>query len=399
MRTSYLVIFLLIPIFSFAQSFNINQGSVKKPGYFTKIEYQNVKEKLIVNAQIRKKTYRFILDTGAPTMISKAVFEELGLTVIQSLPIRDANGRPDSLMVANLSEISLGGVEFNDVPALVSRDQMIFDCFKVDGFIGSNLLRNSILSISSKDHQITLTDQIELLKPNKKQSADLVLNKAQRSPYINIKIKKSKSASAMVLFDSGMEGLYDVALKHYELLAKENIFTVLAKSNGSSTISLNGVGSDTLQYRLLLPELNINGTLLKNVISHTTASENSRVGAQLLQYGIVTLDYLNKKFYFEAFENDVDVFKALYPLAVTIKDNKLVAGIIWDPKLMDKIKTNDQILKVDGKDVSKINTCEFITGNSIFEGRDKVILTIKNSQGEIEQLEVKRSNFQDIKAQ
>lgn len=386
------IFFLIIFFFPFLcraqQTFTMNQGIVKLPGYYTEIGYENVRDKIIIKAVIGKKTYRFIVDTGAPTMITQTVFDELKLAVLKKLEINDANGSADSLIVTNISEIKLGDVMVNDIPALVAKDPLIFNCHKVDGFIGSNLLRNSIISFSSKDHKLILTDQVEKLSLNKKQSADLILNKAQSSPFIDIKLTGSKSGTLKVLFDSGMEGLLDISLKHYAILEKKNIFTLIGRAMGNSTLGVNGIGRDTSQYRLNVKAMNINGALLKNVTMQTTASDNSRIGSELLHYGTLTLDYINKLLYFNPYTDNIDIAKKVFPISVTIKDKKLIVALIWDENLQKELSVDDQILFVDDKDYSNIDPCEFIVGNSIFEGKNKLVITVKNKKGEIKKVEI-----------
>ncbi len=390
MNKIYFIFLFLIPIICDAQIPTLNQGNVKSIGYFSEIPYENVRDKIIVSAVIGQKTYRFILDTGAPTTITKSLFEELNLPVLNKLPVIDANGQQDSLLITSLNDISLGEVVFKNTPVLIAKDAFIFDCHKVDGFIGSNLLRNSIVRISYKDLKITLTDMVERLALNKKQSTDLVLNTVQSSPYIDVRVKGRKLATARVLFDSGMEGLYDVSLKHYALFKAHNIFVEEGEGMGSGGLSLNGNGSDTTQYRLRLPELNINGAILTNVSAQTTASDNSRIGAELLHYGVITLDYKNKKFYFDPYEARKDLTKDLMPVSVTVKDKKLVVAIIWDENLKDKIAINDRILAVDEKDYTSFNPCDFVVGNSIFEKKNKVMVTIENSKGVVSKVELIR---------
>ena len=58
--------------------------------------------------------------------------------------------------------------------------------------------------------------------------------------------------------------MFDLALKHYAILEKENIFDELAKSRGLGTLGLKGVGKDTTQYLLRVLELNINEAIFKN---------------------------------------------------------------------------------------------------------------------------------------
>lgn len=389
MKKYCLIILLLAPFFSLAQQhFSMNQGGTSQDGYFTQLPYVNVRGKLIVKVEINGKTYRFIVDTGAPTMITKALFNALKPDLLHKIPVADANGAQDSLTVVSLKNISIGSVIFNYIPTLVAKDSFIFDCHRVDGFIGSNLLRNSIFHISSRENKITITDQVEKLKLDQKQGSDLILDRAQSSAYLQVKLKGGKTGTARVLVDLGMEGLFDLALKHYKVFEKENIFSQLGKSTGSSTFGLHGLGRDTLAYRLRLPELQVNGAKLKNISVNTTTSENSRIGSELIAYGVVTIDYKNKKFYFEPYAADVDVSQQAFPVSISFKDHKAVVGIIWDESLKGKIAVNDQVIAVDDKDYTQITLCDFITGNKLFEGKDKLMLTLEDATGTIKKLEI-----------
>lgn len=393
MKKIYFVLLLSFIAFSSysQQKFTLNEGDANQKGYFTAIEYESVRGKVIVKAAIGGKTYRFIVDTGAPNVITKALFKELNPTVLSKVQAQDGNGKVDSITVVRLNEITLGNVVFNGIPALVSNDSFIFECHKVDGFIGSNMLRNSIVQFSSKDHKMILTDQSSKLALDKKYGSDLVLTPSQSSPYFKVKVKGENKGTVELLFDLGMEGLYDLALRHYSVLEKENIFTVLAKSKGSRVMSLNGMASDTTLYQLRLPELNINGGYLKNVSVQTTASNNSRIGSDLLKYGLVTLDYKNKKFYFQSFESSVDIYKKELPISITLKDNKLVVGVIWDETLKDKISLGDQLIAIDDINYSNVDLCNVITQPSMFEGKDQFTLTLQGSDGVIKKVTINKS--------
>ncbi|WP_199121143.1 retropepsin-like aspartic protease [Pedobacter sp. ASV28] len=376
---------------SYAQEqFTLNQGGTNQKEYFTEVSYESVRGKLIVKATIKGKEYRFILDTGAPNMITKVLFDELKPKVLRKVPVGDGNGKVDSLTIVSLNEITLGNVVFNDIPTLVAKDPLILDCHKVDGFIGSNMLRNSTISFLSKEHKIILTDQPEKLKLKKKQSSDLFLTPSQSSPFFKTKVRGKNSGVVQLLFDTGMEGLYSLALKHYTVFEKENIFSLVAKSKGSNTIGIHGMENDAVQYRLRIPELDINGAILKNVSVQSTASDNSRMGSDLLQYGSVTLDYKNKKFYFEPFEAVVDLYAGSFPVSIIPKDNKAFIGIIWDEKLKDKINVNDQVLAIDEVDYSHLALCDLIVKTKIFEGKTEATLTVQNASGVVSKVTINK---------
>ena len=71
----------------FAQGFNFNQGNIEQKNYLQIISYQNINGFLVVPASINGKTYNFLLDTGAPLMISYNLFKELNLPIIVDMTL------------------------------------------------------------------------------------------------------------------------------------------------------------------------------------------------------------------------------------------------------------------------------------------------------------------------
>ena len=148
------------------------------------------------------------------------------------------------------------------------------------------MLRNSIIEIDSKQRLLILTDSSKRLALNKKESDKIQLVGNQSSPYLWIKLKGKGSVKEQVLIDTGMAGLYNISRGHYDIFEKESVFEVLSQSKGASSIGLFGNAPAQNQYQLLLPSLGINNFELKNVITNTTSDNNSKIGAEILQYGI-----------------------------------------------------------------------------------------------------------------
>ena len=64
---------ILILFYSFSghtQKVKFNKGRVEHKGYYTEVAYKELKSKLIIPVIIQDKTYQFLFDTGAPTLIS-----------------------------------------------------------------------------------------------------------------------------------------------------------------------------------------------------------------------------------------------------------------------------------------------------------------------------------------
>jgi hypothetical protein len=363
---------------AFAQTFSYNQGGTQQVNYYTQIPYENIQGKIIVTVKINGKSYRFLLDTGAPNIISSKLFKELQPSILTKQLISDQSSKKDSMTIVSLDELMLGDVTFNNIPSLVS-DNIISQCFELDGWIGSNMLRNSIIQFSSIDHTIILSDYKDKLLLDDKQSSKLELSQNQSLPYFEIKLKDKKSISQKVYFDSGDDALYTLSNKIVHQLKKKNIGKVTAEAYGNYTMGILGNAKNSTQYRLNIPSININNALLQNVIVESTSHPYSRIGSKLLDYGVVTLDFKNKLFYFKPYQDTTNLEEKKWSINPTFKDGKFVVGVIWNEILLkDKVNIGDQILSIDGVDYTNISLCSSLKQESPFKNKNQITLSLKD---------------------
>ncbi|PZX11684.1 aspartyl protease [Breznakibacter xylanolyticus] len=376
--------FLFFTLFinpGYSQQFiDFNQGGIKEESYYSVIPYKNVGGFIIVETEINGKKYKFMVDTGAAACLSQNVFTELNSQNISKTKVFDSNGKTDSLIIAIVPNIKLGDLNFTDIPAMVLPSNTIFDCFKIDGIIGSNMIRNSIISFSSKDSTITICNSTQKLNLKKKESTRIILTKGQSNPIIGIKAKNKNSVREQILFDSGMTGLYQISLNHFNFFNKKKIFDHLIQSKGGGDIGIYGNGNDTVVYMGRIPEILINNTQFKN-ISIKTTSGSERIGAKLLDYGTVTVDYINKRFYFESFEKSYDLDNKEFPIDIMVENGKLLVATVWSDSLKDQIKRGDQILTVNGVTFENVEPCKMLTDSNYFKLTDNTVLSIKSTEG------------------
>jgi predicted aspartyl protease len=379
------VLFIAFSSFSFAQNIDLNKGNTKEESYYTEIQFEYVNGKIIIPILINEKTYRFLLDTGAPNLITKKLAETLKQKSLQEIKVSDANDNKSSMNFVELPNITIGNVVFENSVALSSNDDgnLVFDCFNLDGFIGSNLLRNSILQIDTRNKTLIITNDEKKLKLNKKNSIELSLIGNQSSPYIWIKLKGKNSGKEQVLLDTGMKGFYDISNRNYSLLKNENIFKIISTGIGSKEIGLFGNSKDSEQLKIFLPEMKISNSSFLNISTITTNDKNSRIGIELFENGIATLDFKNKKFYFDQYGINTDLNEKQLGFSATILNQKLSIGIVWDEKLKDKIFSGDEIIEINGKNYENYLLCDLINKKSIFKEIEIVNIKIRNKTGEI----------------
>lgn len=372
-----------------AQSFTLNAGGTGQENYFTVIPYENIKGKIIIPVSLQGKKYRFILDTGAPNSISSALAEVLQPALLNKISVTDQSGRTDSMKVVSLPDVMLGDVTFTHIPSLVS-ESPIFSCTGYDGLIGSNLLRSSIVRFSSVDKTITITDDRSKLGLKKKYASELKLTASQSNPYFKVILSGKKKVSEYLLFDSGADNIYDLCMEHYKLFKPYGILTDIIETHGSGTMGFHGMADNAPVCRMKVPAFEINGARLTNITAETTNDDNSRVGAKLLDHGIVTVDYRHRKFYFEPFQPTADLHEKQPGFSASFSNGKYIVGIVWDEQLRSHMHTGDQIMSVDGIDHAHITLCDLLTKESVLKNKDKATIVLKDKNSALHTLQVEK---------
>ncbi|MBK1442785.1 clan AA aspartic protease, partial [Parapedobacter sp. ISTM3] len=159
----YAFVFLLFPIAVLGQ--NINKSKITINNFCDTIPFEYTRGKIIVNVDVNNQRKRFIFDTGAPCLISTNLMHAINATVVGTGHITDVTGKAQEQQIVNVPEIKLGNVQFTDAVAMVFDRQRIglLDCFDVDGFIGSTLLKHCIVQIDLAQKIIILTDRLTRL--------------------------------------------------------------------------------------------------------------------------------------------------------------------------------------------------------------------------------------------
>ncbi|WP_431134341.1 retropepsin-like aspartic protease [Psychroserpens mesophilus] len=392
-----LVLFGFFFITAHAQSKSLKQGKVNANNYFEELSFEFEKNKIIIPVEIEGKTYRFLLDTGAPNIISKEVFEAITPNIVRNIETSDANDMRENLDFVLIESLKIGSIEFTKQIALVYdlNSSDIFKCFGIDGFIGSNLLKKSIIQINAKKKTLIFTDKIKRLNLDKKQSEKIKLVGNQSSPYVWINVIGKEKGREMVLIDTGMGSLYDLSQENYAIFKTKKIYNAIGQSEGASSLSLFGEVPVNSQIRVHLPKLVINDFEINNAITHTTKGDHSRIGAELLNYGIMTIDYRNKRFYFNSHDKTLDL-DGDFGFTQTLKNNRLVIGYVWDEDLKTKIKYGDEILEINGEKVNSSDLCDFVIKKSVLKTLNTITLKVKTEHGNVLDLELEKKQLSSI---
>ena len=69
------LLIVFVSQFFVAQNVDFDKGTILQKKYYEVIQYESVYDKIIIPVTINGKNYRFLLDTGAPNLISNEVMK------------------------------------------------------------------------------------------------------------------------------------------------------------------------------------------------------------------------------------------------------------------------------------------------------------------------------------
>lgn len=369
---------------------NFNQGKINDKEYYEVIPYETEIGKIILPVTINNKTYRFLLDTGAPNLFSTELLKEINVAEGASINVNDANNQDQKMKFAVVPQLKIGNLVFENQAGLIYNfeEHNLLSCYKIDGFIGSNLLRNSIIKMNGANKTIIITNKIKSLNIDKK-PVKMKLVGNQKSPYVELKFvgKNNEKASDMVLVDTGMDGLYDMSKRAYTIFENSKIFEALYTATGIGDSGLFGAGDSSEQKLLEIENANLNQQIINNIMVSTTLDDNSRIGLDFLKYGDITLDFLNKKFYFES-PKTIDVKEKTPKFFTSVQNDKVVIGIVWDEKLKLLMNTGDEVISANQIDITNISLCDFLRLKKEWKNKESYILKLKNKEGQISEITI-----------
>lgn len=384
----FITTIFFVSISLWGQSIKDNAKIIQK-NYFEEVDFEILYGKIIVPVTIDDKTYRFILDTGAPNLISEKVAKEVNLTNVQVISVKDANNSVENLSIGTVGSIKVGNIHSEQNTVLISaiNEHPLLKCYSIDGLLGSNFFKNSILKISLTQKKLWITDKVKKLNLSVSPSK-LKLVGNQLAPFIKVNFLNNENLEGTeeLMIDTGMDGFYEISNRSFAEFKDADFFTILSTASGTGSVGLFGAGNENEQYLLQTDYFKINQTQFSNLITNTTEDQNSRIGIGVLEYGDMTLDFKNKKFYFEA----VDKITLQEPVPIyvpTMLDNKLIIGFVWDAEYSDLLQYGDEILRIGTHKISETDLCntlklrEYRTQNSSNEleikTKDNQIKTVK----------------------
>jgi predicted aspartyl protease len=188
-----------------------------------------------VNVKINGKIYKFLVDTGAPTLISNAIFNDLQLKPQMVSTVKDSEGVVSNQNFIIVPSIKLGSLEYKNVGVVVSdlKDAFEIGCKGFDGILSAYQMAISVWKFDYSKKEIQIARSISSFDLKDFKTIDFMLQRPQMTPLVQVNVLDT---TKIVTYDTGFTGSLELVLA----TGNENLSFV--KNSGISSAGFNGTG-------------------------------------------------------------------------------------------------------------------------------------------------------------
>lgn len=354
-----------------------SKGFYPQQEYTDSVRFNSYLRLIFVPVVINGKTYNFLLDTGAPMVVSKELAAELNLERVSRKYVGDSQGKRQKLNYLLLPEITIGQQTFGQLVAIEADLNLdpTLACMKMDGIIGSNLLRHAIWEIDYQQKFLGFHNNYKKFLPD---SAAIVLpfiTAASYTPVIDVMVDSIKIRN--VTFDTGSGGWLTMPVSRLgkTRFNPDSVHTEI----GYVSAGLFGSVADTVYHTK-------NHLALANAaISHVPLSlEHSKpkslLGNAFFENFYVVMNWQTREMYLtpREFNNE----RKSFSLGVRFVDNTLrVGSLTYNGLAMQSgLQLNDRITKLNDKDVSRPTQEDYCEVLLLLRETDELVIEVEGHE-------------------
>ena len=339
---------------------------------------------IVVQANINGKACLFQFDTGGHLLVSKGLYEELGLSVIDSVKMVDSNNNAGYMMQTDSVKISFPNSNYAYLGRTLLEPVNGWDIQRagIDGIIGSDVFQDFVVRINGRTRQLAISSKV----PENLENGYEFVENISNAPIFRVQL--AENFNIPVMFDSGNYSTMFLAQGVFDWLQQGGyVFEKVEQGYGLGMTGIMGGDSRRRFTRVIFKQIPLGGKLLKHVLVDVQPVAMPLLGSGILRYGEVVLDYPRKMFCFLPFD-DIDFEQPISEPVWNIKlvldpqQNVRVAGV-WG-ELVQQVFPFDYVVAIDGKPIQKENLRFGAWGEIDLGKKDEVKLQIQRGDERID---------------
>lgn len=349
-----------------------NAGSVSSTQGIEVIEIEMVNDLPLCMVMINGKPYRFLIDTGAPMVISQEIFADLELKENHTASVGDSQRNRQDQRFAVLPHIQIGNMVFEDIGCVVlTFENEVLQCYGFDGIVGANLMSKLYWKFDYANSRVFTSADLSLLDID---GFDFLLKfkpKRQKTPKIKGKVQ---GRVLDFTFDTGSNGRVEVPndFEFYKGLSKGGDFLT---REGATSIGIYGSGATDRSFEIKT-DLHLGDQIFENELIGSGAS--ALLGNTFLKDYVFVIDWANEKIHFKKNSNvdpkKLDGFGFSYVL-----NNGLFEVLTIIEEANTPIHIGDQVLAINDTDFTAMDStdaCHYFL-NKVEKNFDEITVKVR----------------------
>jgi predicted aspartyl protease len=316
---------------------------------------------IIIPVEIENETYRFLLDTGAPNLISKELSEKLNLKKNRSIKTVDSQGNQSVLDYVKIPKIGINGANFVNTSAGVAdlKHADAIACLNIDGLIGANLMRKASWQIDSQKNVIRIAFSFDQLSRPADEYIIPFSTEITGTPIIHLKMGQTEVKRLQI--DTGSVGFLSTDNDTYTSLVAQNQVLAERKSFVINSVGLFGTSDHDSIRQVLVKNISFGNLTLRNQIIDVKHSKLSLLGMSFLKNYLVTIDWKHNQLHLAPQGEFQNVFAETFGIALIKKGDQMLVSMITEGSPADQagIKIGDVVLRVNDVDVAHATLEEY----------------------------------------
>src|SRR3989344_1654138 len=344
----------------------LKQCDVEQPSFTSEIPFEMRMGLVVVKVNINGKDYDFMVDTGAPNLVTKELAAELNLKPKVERRTGDSQGKKEVLEFAEMPEMLIGGVHFIEMGAAIAdlKRSNEIACLDADGFVGANLMKEAVWQFDYERKVITISDTISAFEIPADAYRIPFTPAASSTPLIDITY--DGETDKRVTFDTGSNGFFNGSPTIRKSLQSTGKLTNSVVAYGANSSGLYGMGDGDSLYLSMVSETKLgNLTVPEQVVSFGSGART--IGTKFLKHYRVIIDWSAKEIILIPTDKFVNNTYESFGISPFYNNDKL------------GIKLGDRILEVNGNDMrvfTKDMWCDVINNGLVPESDEMVTLLI-----------------------
>lgn len=265
------------------------------------IPFEMVQGKMVFTGRIDGKPARLILDTGGQNFVVADSVERFGVEFVRDKTVADVNDARIATWTGKVRNFGVGrfwGWQVKEVTVVPGNP--FYKEIGVAGAVGGDMFREACLTIDKRNGRFMISYPYR--PAGIQRSAGVAMN--MDGAYVAVAPVGVGGRSIEVLFDTGASGFFSLSKGDYEKI--RDVAPVERRGYGMLYVGAAGIEGavrDSI-YKVNISQMTLpGGKVLNNVGTLVGSHPTSIAGQQLLDHGMLMIDYPRGLLYFFPYDD------------------------------------------------------------------------------------------------